>query len=67
MIWEIHDTNYAKEYDEERDNLLRNYWFEIIRIKNKEISLKTTQEIIKFLVEKLDNSLYFKGEGAGVR
>ncbi len=65
LDWEIHDTNYAKEYDEERDNLLRNYWFEIIRIKNKEISLKTTQEIIKFLVEKLDNSPLLQRRGGG--
>ncbi len=37
LDWKIHDNIIQMEYDKERDNLLKNYWFKIIRLKNEEI------------------------------
>ena len=35
LDWKIHDNINNKEYDDERDNLLKNYWFKILRLKNE--------------------------------
>ncbi len=49
LDWKIHDNNFQKEYDDERNNLLKNYWFNILRLKNEEIINKSTDFIYDFL------------------
>jgi len=65
LDWGIHEEINRKEYDLERDNLLRNYWFNIIRIKNQEILNNTTNEINNILSEKILPLLQRRGLGWG--
>ncbi len=43
--WKIHDSKFQKEYEEERDNLLKNYWFNIVRLKNEDILYNDKESI----------------------
>ncbi len=77
LDWKIHDEKYQKNYDEARNNLLQNYWFDIIRLKNEEILEKNEQEIKELLLniippskedlggEKTNNSPLQRGARAG--
>ena len=56
----IHEEKFQKEYDEERNILLKSYWFEIIRWKNEEILDFNEDEIFK----KLKSSLLLQRRGA---
>ena len=59
LDWKIHDNINNKEYDDERDNLLKNYWFKILRLKNEEILDNTDEEIL----QKLSNSPLLQRRG----
>jgi len=65
LDWEIHNEINRKEYDEERNNLLKNYWFNIIRLKNEEILEKKEHKIKEFLLNKIKNIPPFKGRLGG--
>ncbi|MDD3645918.1 MAG: DUF559 domain-containing protein [Candidatus Gracilibacteria bacterium] len=56
----IHDEKVRKEYDEERENLLRNYGFEIIRFKNEDI-LNNSED---YIYDALRNSPLLQRRGA---
>ncbi len=60
LDWKIHNEEYQKAYDEERDNLLKNYWFNIIRFKNEDVLNKTDNEIFNLI-----NSPLLQRRGAG--
>ena len=65
LDWKIHDEKIRKEYDLERDNLLKNYWFNIFRLKNEEI-LENSQKIIFEKIDKfLINSPLLQRRGVG--
>ena len=55
LDWKVHEDEVQKWYDEERDNLLKKYWFNIIRLKNEEILEKTENEIKNNLLQKINN------------
>lgn len=59
LDWKIHETQ--KEYDQIRDEIISNYWVNILRIKNEEIEdiENIFQKILKFT-----HSPSLSGEGA---
>ena len=55
LDWKIHEDEFQKWYDKERDNLLKNYWFNIVRLQNKEILEQTENEIKNNLLQKINS------------
>jgi len=56
LDWKVHEDEVQKWYDEERDNLLKNYWFKIIRLKNEEILDNTEDEVKSNVLNKISNT-----------
>ncbi len=56
LDWKIHNEEYQKAYDEERDNLLRNYWFNIIRFRNEDILDNSAEKITNIISKEIINS-----------
>lgn len=54
--WKIHEEEYRKEYDKERENLLKNYWLKIIRFKNEDLDKITQQEFFELLDKNISPS-----------
>ena len=51
LDWKVHEDNIQKWYDEERNNLLNTYWFDIVRIPNENILGESNENIFTLLEE----------------
>ncbi len=62
LDWEIHQHKKQKEYDIARNELLKEYWFNILRISNNLIIKNESQYIYEYINKNIENSLSSKGE-----
>jgi len=65
LDWKIHDEKNRQEYDLERENLLKNYWFNIFRLKNEEILENSEKIIYEKIKNFLTNSPLLQRRGVG--
>ena len=63
LDWKIHDDKIQKEYDIERDNLLTNYGFSILRLKNEEILDNSWDFIYKLINDFISSSPLLQRRG----